>query len=193
MNIFLDLDDTLADFRGHCYSHFGVDPDTCRGKGEWDFYLKWDKLNTQESFWGEIATIDTFWSDIPALPWFYELIRLAREHDRLFNILTAPTNHDNCYAGKRKWIDNHFNFDPRERLHLRKDKWRFATMGEDCVLIDDKPQNICEWNSAGGLGILFPATWNENSMYLENPVSYVRMQLDAYTFAKKVVERRLSI
>ena len=153
-SIYLDMDDVVAAFRRHCEAFFAKKAD-----GSWNFYEQWGM--TADQFWNEIDEDPFFWSHMPKTDQCDELVKLVETVDPDFNILTCPHDHEQCYAGKYYWAKKHLGFDNvARRLILDGAKWERSKVGR--ILIDDKPDNITKWKSGGGIGILWPADWNDN-------------------------------
>lgn len=81
--------------------------------------------------------------------------------DDNIHILSSMSKTRGCHDGKLKWLSK--NLKPiignkRCFALLVKDKGmklKYATRnGNKCILIDDDPDNINDWNSKGGIGIL---------------------------------------
>jgi hypothetical protein len=66
-------------------------------------------------------------------------------------LLSSPSRSTTSRLGKRLWVKNNI---PGTKLILAqaKDKQNYAC--KDCILIDDRPSNIDQWRSQGGIGIL---------------------------------------
>lgn len=155
MEIFLDLDQVCVDFVSGCENFFGL-----KAEPKWDFFLDWGM--TAEGFWEEIGQDQYFWANLPKTKEFNYLIPLISQYDPNFMILTTPTNQKSCYWGKHNWCKRHFDFeDTPKRLIYAYDKSLLSGMGR--ILIDDKPENIVQWESKGGFGILWPAPYNDNA------------------------------
>jgi hypothetical protein len=58
---------------------------------------------------------------------------------------------DICAEGKRKWCANHLGSNVEVITTFSKDKKNWAS--ENCVLIDDRKNNIRLWKKNGGIGI----------------------------------------
>ena len=167
--IFVDLDDVLVDFRGGAIRLHGWDPADCRPE-------MWDMCEsrgvTQEDFWKPIDEAgEDFWYLLQPHPWIHEVIELVERHvGEEWYIVTSPSRHVSSYVGKLKWVKAWFGaqFDrmiPMTHKHLLADY--------DRVLIDDSPDNILEFNNAGGIGILFPNVGNSLHEQAHSPMDHV--------------------
>jgi hypothetical protein len=90
-----------------------------------------------------------FWVGMPWMSdgktyWDY-----IKEHNP--TLLSSPSMSSESRLGKRLWVKNNL---PGTKLILAqaKDKQNYAC--KDCILIDDRPSNIDQWRSKGGIGIL---------------------------------------
>jgi len=152
-NLFIDLDDVLADFSGHFSRTFGMEHEGME----------------DEYFWGLIDSHGTFFRDLPlapgALP-FYLAVRALNPV-----ILTAC--HIDRFAKsavqKREWVREHLGDVPMIPSPGSKHKQHYMHAPGD-VLIDDYSANIKRWNMARGHGILhfgnFAATYKALDDYL---------------------------
>ena len=130
---------------------------------------------TEDDFWRSIDAMgDQFWAELPPYPWMNELVATIDKFAP-WTILSAPSMHPSCAAGKMKWIYKHFGSNFRN-FALAPRKWQFARSA-DQVLIDDKYSNITEWIQHGGIGILFPRAFNRARDFRCDPVKYVQEQL----------------
>ena len=66
-------------------------------------------------------------------------------------LLSSPSASESSRLGKRVWVKNNL---PGTKLILARstDKQKYAD--ENSILIDDRPSNIDQWRSQGGIGIL---------------------------------------
>ena len=55
---------------------------------------------------------------------------------------------------KKKWVKRLLSDKVKVNIVTREEKPEFCK-GKDCILIDDLPGNIEDWESTGGTGILF--------------------------------------
>lgn len=62
--------------------------------------------------------------------------------------------HQHAYKGKREWIAKELGVEVLNRTHivLRQEKQKYSN--SNSILIDDKKENIKEFNKKGGIGIL---------------------------------------
>ena len=149
--IYSDYDGVLVDFYRGCREALGK---------------PWD-----DPSWNTKEKKDLRRKIISATPHFWENLPVERDYDQYWgfiknfnpHILTAYAEWDeaNSKHGKVLWNAKHTRV-PHDRLHvvLRESKKYFAKdhdgshFGRPNILIDDFPQNIKEWDAAGGIGIL---------------------------------------
>jgi hypothetical protein len=172
MQVFLDLDGVVCDFVRPSYEIHGLAHalDFCPPT----VYDYWNEMGlTEKEFWAPIESAGfDWWAQLPCLPWTYDLLSFLDDVCPGFEFATKPYNADSA-AGKWNWLDR---YSPDEKRHLTSDKSSLSGPGR--ILIDDSPQQIFKWQENGGTGILFPASYNVNSIYLDDPVSCVRKQLE---------------
>lgn len=153
----LDCDGVLANFaKGACDAH-------CRPfvVNKWNFFEDWGI--TVDQFW-EKCTGHHFWANLEkydhANDLVYHLRQLCREYKAELTITTAPSLDPECINAKLQWLSRHFDIKPHDVI-LGPKKWIMAH--SNSILIDDKPQNIDNYISHGGHGILFPQPWNRSN------------------------------
>jgi 5'(3')-deoxyribonucleotidase len=92
-----------------------------------------------------------FWSN---LSWNKEGIQLwnfiSGHYD--VSLLTTPVDKD-CEEGKLEWAQKCLKISPQKVLFCDKNKGKFAN--KNTLLIDDFPENILNFQQAGGKAILF--------------------------------------
>jgi len=162
MTIFLDVDDTLGDFRGHAID-LGVPP----WEGSW--YTTDPATWTQEQKDIQKATNDimrkeSFWLTMPVTPGAHELIAAAFTRDETYLLTALPSfakdkeTQDMIRGVKLEYARNTLHI-PKERVIIcqRKDKVDYAVQhdydNEPNLLVDDAAQNVSEWNAGGGIAI----------------------------------------
>lgn len=162
MQIYLDVDDTLADFREHAVargvprwegSWYTTDPAT------WTDEQKFIQAETNR----QMSMLD-FWLTMPPAPGAFELIAAARQRTDDVYLLTALPSFAKdealramIYGAKMQYAVDVLHM-PAQRTIVcaRADKVNYATRfhtGEQNVLVDDAHQNIREWIDANGIGI----------------------------------------
>jgi len=96
-----------------------------------------------------------FWFKLEWQPDGKELWKYIKKYKP--TILSAPSREDESRVGKHDWVKKEL---PGTHLILRSmaNKKEFAS--PDSILIDDTPQNVDQWNEAGGIGILHTSTAN---------------------------------
>ena len=171
MRIYLDLDGVIARFAEQSLIVHGKE-DTVINK--WDYFKDWGM--TSAEFWEPIDEDPDFWFNIEPYPWMDDLVKLIESHDPNYLILTSPHDSEYCYSGKQRWLQKYFDFKTPKRAIFTAQKHELARHG--AVLIDDSDDNIYEFNRHGGTGILFPRSWNDNKHHLDDPVGFVRGQLE---------------
>ena len=72
-------------------------------------------------------------------------------------LLSSPSRAENSRLGKRLWVRNH-KLGVKLNLAYSKNKKKYASPNH--VLIDDRKDNIEDWENAGGIGILHTSTEN---------------------------------
>lgn len=168
----LDLDGVVVDFVTPSLAIHGRE-DLIADPSFPPVYDYWPKMGlTGDEFWKPIKIAGPqFWADLPLYPWAHELMDLCTQYDPDWQIATKPVDAGGCAA---KW-DWRLKYAPKHRLHITTDKIELCKPGH--VLIDDADGNITAWNAAGGNGILFPASWNENRRFVGCEMQYVRNAL----------------
>lgn len=160
--IYLDVDDTLGDFRGHAID-LGVPP----WEGSW--YTTDPATWTQEQKDIQAATNDlmrrdSFWLTMPVTPGAHELIAAAFARADTYLLTALPSfakdeeTQNMIRRVKLEYARNTLHI-PEARVIIcqRKDKVNYAVQhgfdGERNLLVDDAAQNVYEWSDAGGVAI----------------------------------------
>jgi hypothetical protein len=135
--IFLDMDGVITDFDRR-FRELGVGgPENYEKKfGEQKF---WNLINAEGiKFWSEMP-----WTKDGKVLWNYL-------KDKNVSILSAPSENPDSKNGKRIWVKKELGNIP---VILRQAEEKKKLACPDCLLIDDKTDNINQWVSAGGFGI----------------------------------------
>lgn len=162
MIIYLDVDDTLADFREHAVAR-GVP----RWEGSW--YTTDPATWTQEqkdiqARTNEEMSKPDFWLTMPPAPGAFELIAASRQRTDEVYLLTAMPSFAKTdelrtmiYGAKMQYAVDRLHMPPQRTIVCaRADKVNYATRfhtGEQNVLVDDAHQNVREWIDANGIAI----------------------------------------
>lgn len=150
--IYLDLDGVLVDFIGGVLAMYDLDPKLYHEMT--DYYginaFLCEKLGHKVDVWADIAlTKGHFWRTLDWTPNGREIVtRLSRLGVPIL-IVTKPTRDPYCALGKTQWIQ-------RELKQYRLDRnYSMCTVksliaGPSKLLIDDCPDNLIAFKSAGG-------------------------------------------
>ena len=108
-----------------------------------------------DKFWqlidGEIGV--KFWVGMPWMPDGKELWSYIEKYNP--TLLSAPSKENESRLGKRLWVKNNI---PGTKLILSAASKKQNYSGTNRILIDDRPDNIEQWRSRGGIGILHTNT-----------------------------------
>jgi len=149
--IYCDMDGVICDFDARFDYFTGMSPKEYEEK----FGIKkfWNLIDDQIGI--------EFWSKIPWMPEGKILWEYIRKYNPI--LLSAPSQNNESRIGKRIWVETHINKylpppAPKIKLILasRENKQNYSE--KNSILIDDREDTIKEWNSRGGIGILFEST-----------------------------------
>lgn len=171
--IYLDLDGVLVNFVKGVYEILGEKSPIL---GESDM-TKWYGLSHNQ-FWKEINKYgEAWWADLERLSWADELFDFCQEKFELDNMffLTSPSRLPGCLSGKLKWIQKHYPqmqrkviFTPQKHLCAREGR----------ILIDDTKSKTSKFHEYGGVGLLFPALYNDCWKLADKPVDFIKEQIN---------------
>ena len=141
--IYCDMDGVLTDFDA-CFRYFGnMDPRAYESKyGKEKF---WDLIDRQIGV--------RFWVGMEWMPDGEKLWNYIKPHNP--TLLSAPSRQNESRLGKRLWVKNNV---PGTKLVLANAVAKQNYSGKNKILIDDREDNIEQWKSKGGIGILFKST-----------------------------------
>jgi len=146
--IYCDMDGVLVDFdkgyqvlTGKETHHVDV-----QGKNEfWDAFrsgLENKKMQEKD-----------YWANLQWMPEGQKLWDYIKPHNP--TLLSAPSRQNESRLGKRLWVKNNI---PGTKLVLANAVAKQNYSGKNKILIDDREDNIEQWKSKGGIGILFKST-----------------------------------
>lgn len=161
MEIFLDLDEVLADFAGAALERHGLtadSPEIVQADGEWD--LAGILRISQSAFWAPLKG-EGFWLELSPLPWAIELLRWVRARTGLWWIISKTPPYSTAWSEKQRWVYLHLGAAAASRLILIGGKVsKGALASGSALLLDDSPSNLEEFRLAGGRAIMFPSLRN---------------------------------
>ena len=117
---------------------------------------EYEKKNGKEAFWKLIGDKGVgFWVGMPWMSDGLEYWNYIKQYNPI--LLSAPSKDKSSRLGKRLWVKNNI---PGTKLVLAyaQDKQKYAAPNH--ILIDDRPSNIEQWRSQGGIGILHTSAAN---------------------------------
>ena len=139
--IYIDLDGVLADF----FSEWK----NITGKNWWE-------LDNNLVAIQRIREEKNFWIKLPLLSNSLKLLKILKDNNQSYNILSSPLQNDqNCINQKKQWVKNMLTFYPPQKVLITSEKERYAkdNLGLPNILIDDFGINIKKWGKNGGIGI----------------------------------------
>lgn len=137
--IYCDMDGVLTDFEKRFEHYTGMHPQA------------YEKSKGLAAFWHliDVEVGVKFWVGMPWMPEGERLWNFIRPYQP--DLLTSPSRDNNSRLGKNLWVKNNLNPKPKVIFAYSKVKQRYAN--KNSILIDDKPSNINEWTSKGGIAI----------------------------------------
>ena len=138
--IYCDMDGVLVDFDKGYLELTGHKLD---GEHRNDEHF-WDPINEAGyDFW-----INLGWTDDGKRLWNY----IKKYNPEL---LSAPSRQQDSRVAKHDWVKREL---PGVQLILRSAKHKKDFAGPNCILIDDRVDNVNDWRKAGGIGIRHVST-----------------------------------
>jgi hypothetical protein len=138
--IFCDMDGVLCDFDARFK---GINPEKLSP-------TQYTTKYGTDKFW---ATIDAegvgFWVGIKWMSDGKQLWEYISKYNP--TLLSAPSRQPSSRLGKRLWVKNNI---PGAKLVLASAEKKQNYSGTNKILIDDRPDNVEQWRSKGGIGIL---------------------------------------
>lgn len=178
--IYIDLDNTLADWlRGVC-SLLGLDLESVMQQwpeGVYDFSEA--TKTSRDELWAKIAEHGVpWWESLPLLEGAKQLVGLCSRYGHVYCVSDLPEDplHRGLAAhGKNLFIQRHHL--PPMAIGLKEAMARVGT-----VLIDDNESRVEDFKRAGGAGIIYAQPWNrERSLAsdLRGKLALISRRLDA--------------
>lgn len=158
MNIYLDMDDVVADWMGYARDYL-KQPDWKDGEMLPD--ATWRRLKDDHRMYSKLP-IKT--DALKLVSWVTDY---AYRNNFELRFLTAiPHNNDMPWSfyDKVNWADQNFPHIPVFFGPYSHDKWKHCQPGD--VLIDDRRSNCEEWERAGGIAHIYK-NWPDCKEWLE--------------------------
>lgn len=137
--IFCDMDGVLTDFDKRFEYFGGLTPDEYQAKFSKSQF--WKLIDDKVGF--------EFWAKMPWMPDGKQLWSYIEKYKPM--LLSAPSQKPSSRYGKRVWVKDNL---PGVKLILAKRENKQDYSKPNRILIDDRADNIEEWKSKGGIGIL---------------------------------------
>jgi hypothetical protein len=160
MNIYLDMDDVVADWHGAAQQVL---------KKRWD--KNGERIPQEE--WDQVKDDMRFYRNLPLMEGAHELVSMCQNYISFnpqyhLRFLTAlPHDYSMPLAAQDKvwWANEHFPGVPVTIGPFSYDKWRHCKNPGD-ILIDDRISNCDEWTRAGGHAHIY-RNWTDCKIWLE--------------------------
>jgi FMN phosphatase YigB (HAD superfamily) len=137
--IYCDMDGVLCDFDKRFEQFGGMSP------------REYETKYGTKKFWSLIDKIgEQFWSKMAWMPEGKQLWNYISKYNPY--LLSAPSLDYSSRYGKKLWVQENM---PGTKLILSKRENKKDYASGKSILIDDRADNISEWNAAGGIGILY--------------------------------------
>ena len=179
MRCYLDMDGVLVDLVAGILVDHGVRdpyyPATEKNRGNYDTH---ELLGmTHREFINPMYRED-FWVELEATLEKDDLLRMCEAafgRDNVY-IVSQPCGFARCLSGKWTWVRHNLEERYLDRLILTANKANIAA--PDAYLIDDCDANLERWTIQGAPGCVFPRPWNHHWNHADDPLAYLRVQLD---------------
>jgi hypothetical protein len=137
--IYCDMDGVLCDFDKRYQQTTGMLPKDYETK--YGISAFWDAINDEGV---------KFWAGMEWMPGGQQLWDYIAKYNP--TLLSAPSREESSKIGKRLWVKRNM---AGTKLILASRERKQLYSGENQILIDDRTDNIDEWKSKGGIGILY--------------------------------------
>lgn len=155
MKIFLDYDSVLVDLIKSTCQKLNINYPSNQILGYGWILKELEKEGKDISECYKVWEQEDIWENTEIFPWAQKLVNLVYSYDPNFMFVTKPIYSPNCYSGKFKWTQKHF---PQflDKLIILNGSKSILVKNKDDLLIDDNPENIREWENAGGSIFYWP-------------------------------------
>ena len=158
MNIYLDMDDVVADWMQYARSIVNRN---------WDYGQR-----ISERDWNKLKEDQRFYRNLPLKEGAHDLVEYCKalkeagKIQGLYFLTALPHDYSMPYASQDKvwWANDYFPGIPVFFGPYSHDKWRHCHTGD--ILIDDRSSNCSEWQAAGGLSYQY-RNWSGCKPWLE--------------------------
>ncbi len=160
MNIYLDMDDVVADWMGYARAYL-KEPTWQEGKMLPEH--KWRSLKDDQRMYSKLSLKE---GAVDLVNWCKEYVK-KNPNVGLFFLTAVPHNNDMPWSfhDKVEWAQKHFPGIPVFFGPYSHDKWVRCESPDD-ILIDDRRSNNDEWRRQGGRAFLYK-NWPECKLWLE--------------------------
>lgn len=152
------MDDVLVDFKSACPDSSDLNHPSTE--------LSPQQRELKRQFWLNIEKQPEFWAKLPINKDIKLMLSKAKSVGEIFVLSKTPgAKHfvngqkyvDYVKDEKRKWILKNLGeyFDKEHIIICSGKKGELIKPTKTDILVDDRPENITEWESHGGTGILF--------------------------------------
>jgi hypothetical protein len=142
--IYCDMDGVLTNFDKRFDQFGGMSPKAYESK----YGVK--------GFWDLITKVGAqFWSKMPWMPDGKLLWNYIKQYNP--SLLSAPSQDSSSRYGKHLWVNENI---PGTKLILANREKKQNYSRKNRILIDDRQDNVQEWISRGGIGILHTSAEN---------------------------------
>ena len=157
MNIYLDMDDVVADWMKTAREMV---------QRNWNYGER-----IPDADWKKLQRDQRFYRNLPKKPGADELVQWCLDYKEktgcgLFFLTALPHDYTMPYAAGDKvwWAYERYPDIPVFFGPFSTDKWRHCKEGD--ILIDDRTSNCEEWRNAGGLSHIYK-NWEDCKVWLE--------------------------
>ena len=144
--IYLDMDGLLVDYEGglkNTAKELGVSED--------DGKAIWNKINSNPEEW---------WSNLKTIPEGMKIFNAIKDKEP--SVLSAAGTNERTKQGKLEWLKKN-GLTPYLKeiifVNNKSAKKKYAKGGD--ILIDDRPDNVADWEMEGGTSYLFQNNANQ--------------------------------